>query len=93
MIVPENGLILESTGNRLEISFDWLMYREAVSVLATAMAVSGRNSRYDLTSWIRSTEAIYRYNAIRRKNIFRRISVRISLSRKRITFSTLKTMH
>ena len=33
MIVPENGLTLESKGNRLEMSFDWLMFREAASVL------------------------------------------------------------
>ncbi len=33
MIVPENGLILESSGSRLEISFDWLMFTEAARVL------------------------------------------------------------
>ncbi|MCX6258729.1 MAG: class I mannose-6-phosphate isomerase [Bacteroidia bacterium] len=33
MIVPENGLILESNDRMLEISFDWLMYLEAEAVL------------------------------------------------------------
>ncbi len=33
LISPENGLILESEGNLLELSFDWLMYRNASQVL------------------------------------------------------------
>jgi mannose-6-phosphate isomerase class I len=33
MIVPENGVILESDNERLEFSFDWLMYQENKKVL------------------------------------------------------------
>ena len=33
LISPENGLILESDGNLLELSFDWLMYHNASQVL------------------------------------------------------------
>jgi len=33
LIVPENGVVLESDGNHLEISFDWLMEKEAVAIL------------------------------------------------------------
>ncbi|MBV4359695.1 class I mannose-6-phosphate isomerase [Pinibacter aurantiacus] len=33
MIVPENGLVFESSGNLLEIAFDWLMMLQAKEVL------------------------------------------------------------
>jgi predicted NBD/HSP70 family sugar kinase/mannose-6-phosphate isomerase class I len=35
LIVPENGLVLESDGLQLEVAFDWLMDRHAESVLGS----------------------------------------------------------
>ncbi len=35
-IVPENGIIIEREGNRLEFSFDWLMFKENRRVLGKA---------------------------------------------------------
>jgi mannose-6-phosphate isomerase class I len=41
LIAPENGLTLESDGNLLEVSFDWLMYHGHASVLGRAAARFG----------------------------------------------------
>ncbi len=42
LIVPENGLLLGSSGRRLEFSFDFLMYYDAASVLGLHAPVFGK---------------------------------------------------
>jgi len=41
LIVPENGLVLESSGWLLEVSFDWLMHFDSAAVLGEAAARFG----------------------------------------------------
>lgn len=41
LIVPENGIVLESNGILLEVAFDWLMQKEALRVLGEDFKIFG----------------------------------------------------
>jgi predicted NBD/HSP70 family sugar kinase/mannose-6-phosphate isomerase class I len=42
LIVPENGIVLESDGNHLEVAFDWLMEREGENILGEDYKTFGK---------------------------------------------------
>src|SRR3546814_9523589 len=41
LITPENGIVLESGGKLLEVSFDFLMYQDNKAILGKAAACFG----------------------------------------------------